>query len=188
MPPIPSNEIQFAIELPPLSGSGSKPTMVLQFTKGEADFETAFNHLVTQFEDVVVPELATGIIVVQYRATDGLNRDVSSGTAAGTQTMTQGAAAPCALVRKRTGVAGPDQKGRIYMPWTVGENTIDPGGQILPAKVSDITATWEAFRTGTTTAGQQMVIPHRTAMAPGTPVTSLICEPMVANQRRRQRR
>jgi len=92
------------------------------------------------------------------------------------------------LLKKRSGRGGRRGRGRMYMPWFVAEGDVDEGGRITPSQVTNITAAATAFRNALSAADRSMVILHSAgATAPGSPdvVTSLVCDPFVATQRRR---
>ncbi len=99
------------------------------------------------------------------------------------------------LIRKRTGLAGRRNRGRIYIPSYIDESNIDNRGTIdstSTTAANTTAASWlaaiEALNTPNV-ADTQMVILH--AEAPATPVvsvSSLAASNIVATQRRRLQR
>lgn len=99
------------------------------------------------------------------------------------------------LVRKRTDAAGRRGRGRFYIPG-VPEGEVTPTGVLSTTYVDGMTASAQAFLDELATPvgaypSLELVILHRsegigTEPAP-TPVTQLICESVIATQRRRLR-
>lgn len=92
------------------------------------------------------------------------------------------------LLRKSTGAGGRKNHGRMYLPaGYLGELSVDQAGIVDPAVVAATTPRGTAFLNDLTTAGFPMVLLHAAGGAP-TPVTGLTAQPMIATQRRRQRK
>ncbi len=98
------------------------------------------------------------------------------------------------LVQKRTGRAGRNQRGRMYIPPTVvSETLVDTLGVIDNTKLGLLNAQWAGFRTSMVAADYTPYLLHGgtkanpTVAPPPTLVTSFLVEPLVATQRRRLR-
>jgi hypothetical protein len=96
------------------------------------------------------------------------------------------------LVRKNTALGGRRNRGRMYLPG-VPESLVSDAGVLTPVRVTEVTNALEAWRAAlvASVAIEEMVILHATSLlsptpAP-TPVTSLVCQPLIATQRRRLR-
>lgn len=98
------------------------------------------------------------------------------------------------LVRKRTGVGGRRQRGRIYLPWSVIEAGVDEVGVIQTAQLTALQTEAENFRIRLATGvggalNTPMVILHNSSgvTAPGSPtaVTALSVDSLIGTQRRR---
>jgi hypothetical protein len=102
------------------------------------------------------------------------------------------------LVRKNTALAGRKGKGRLYLPFVfeIGVNNI---GQLDASNVAATNTYMAAFLAACNAAPfSGMVLLHNKIVGPGappvqvipdpTPVTSLVCQPVIATQRRRLRK
>jgi hypothetical protein len=91
------------------------------------------------------------------------------------------------LVKKLSGFAGHDQRGRMYIPG-LGEAAIDDDGGISAAKLADLQSAFSQFLTDVNLGTPEgMVIFHTDALTAPTKVTQLQVDPRVATQRRRLR-
>lgn len=98
------------------------------------------------------------------------------------------------LVQKRTGVAGRNQRGRMYIPPTVvSEANVDTVGVIASTPLGVMQTAWDAFWTALVADDFPPQLLHggtkanpTHAPAP-TPIIQFLVEPMVATQRRRLR-
>jgi hypothetical protein len=92
------------------------------------------------------------------------------------------------LLRKGTGVGGRKNHGRMYLPaGYLGELSVDQAGIVDPAVVAATTPRGASFLAQLVTDNWDMVLLHAAGGAP-TPVTTLVAQPMIATQRRRQRK
>lgn len=104
----------------------------------------------------------------------------------------------CALlVKKTTGFGGRHNRGRTYFPFLLDESHVAENGTIDNAELSAFNALMATFLAQLSTDGMKMVIAERIFDLPhpphhvtqivttGNPVTSYVCEPLVATQRRR---
>lgn len=92
------------------------------------------------------------------------------------------------LLKKRSARGGRRGQGRMYLPWAVNDGSISEAGVITTADVTQITGAATAFLDALASDATPMVILHSLGSSdPGSPnvVTSLICDPVVATQRRR---
>lgn len=96
-----------------------------------------------------------------------------------------------ALARKTTSFAGRQNRGRMYLPF-VNEGTIDIAGQLTALEVSGINAALNAFmvkHVGGANEVESVTISHVPTVSDPTPlpttVDDIICEGIVATQRRR---
>lgn len=98
------------------------------------------------------------------------------------------------LFKKGTARGGRRGRGRMFVPWLGGETVVDELGNISPVFVEGLNTVAQNFLdelADETDADSPMYLLHSTdpdqSTAPGSPnlVTSLICDPLVATQRRR---
>jgi hypothetical protein len=92
------------------------------------------------------------------------------------------------LVHKRSARGGRRGRGRLFIPWLIGENDVDEAGIITPAVVTTVQTAMNAFRTALSTGGAPMVILHSvglTSMGSPDVVTALAVDRLIATQRRR---
>jgi hypothetical protein len=95
------------------------------------------------------------------------------------------------LARKLTNRGGRRGRGRMFIPWWVDEASVDEAGNIAGATVTSFQSALSNFLAGLSAADLPMFILHDSIG--GTPagdpdqVQSLICDPLVATQRRRLR-
>lgn len=94
------------------------------------------------------------------------------------------------LVQKRSASGGRANRGRMYVPGTLGEASVSDAGAISPSNLTGqqdaFTDLFEALDTGFGSFVTGMVVLHSSALAP-TPVTSLIVQALISTQRRRLR-
>jgi hypothetical protein len=111
------------------------------------------------------------------------------GVRTGTLAYPGTSAAVACLVQKRTDLGGKAGRGRMFVPGVV-EGDVDASGVYLPANLAPIQTGANTFLTRLLTNDTRMVVLHQ----PGSPLTSptvvesLQVQPVVATQRRRQRR
>lgn len=91
------------------------------------------------------------------------------------------------LVKLTSGLSGRANRGRIYWPGSVPENSINAQGQITPARVEDMQNVFETLAALILVEGKQFQILHSTSSDP-TPVTNGRVQVTAATQRRRLRR
>jgi hypothetical protein len=98
------------------------------------------------------------------------------------------------LVKKQTGTGGRRGRGRLYMPWTVQEGATNDVGIIDPTSLAarQTSADVMLAELATPVVGQYstpMVLLHDSSGAGTEPapsvVTALVCDALIANQRRR---
>lgn len=92
------------------------------------------------------------------------------------------------LMHKTTGIGGRRGRGRMYLPWTVGEGSVDEAGVITGSIITSHNAACLAWRLALTAAGVPLVLMHaegKTAKPEPTAVTSMSCDARIATQRRR---
>lgn len=105
------------------------------------------------------------------------------------------------LVKKRTGLAGRGNRGRVFAPpFGLDEDNVTPGGIITAGIVDDYQDQWDAFLAGVQAADAELVVLHAMVLDdPGPPpvyvpptdppvdITNFIVQSKVATQRRRLR-
>lgn len=92
------------------------------------------------------------------------------------------------LVHKRTQRGGRRGRGRLFLPWFLGETDIDEGGTVLQATATSIQTALEVWRSDLATRSCPMVILHEPGVSnSGLPdnVSTLTVDRLVATQRRR---
>lgn len=90
------------------------------------------------------------------------------------------------LLRKTTGLAGREHRGRMYLPG-VPENAVETSGAIDPSFLSDTQSSVNTFMSDLTTAGHPMLLFHSDIATPADTVVSLLVDGKCATQRRRLR-
>jgi hypothetical protein len=159
------------------------------------DFQAAFNAgLAGQFDSEVT------ILQPTIRLGDGSTTPfeaVAAGSpASGTNATTFPPPQVATLVKKSTGVGGKKNRGRSYFPFLTASSAISENGTINNTQLGIINGILATFLAQLVTDQIAMVIvnktfntPHPphfvTAVTGGPAVTSYICEPLVATQRRR---
>lgn len=98
------------------------------------------------------------------------------------------------LAVKRTARGGRRGRGRLFLPWYIGQGAMDEAGMIDSSTTTVLQNSFNIFLGLLTTNGVPMVVLHKTSdpavihpTPPGPPnlVTSLTLDPMVSTQRRR---
>ncbi len=89
------------------------------------------------------------------------------------------------LVKKRTLLGGKKNRGRLFLPWWVGEGNIDEGGIIAAATVTGIQTAMAEWLAQLGLALVPMVILHTTDTSIPPNVSGLTVDPLVSTQRRR---
>lgn len=115
----------------------------------------------------------------------GTNQPNSTGQAAGQTSLPPNCAV---LVHKKTALGGRRYRGRLFLPWCIGEGSVDESGVIGSSNVTAMTAALEVWRAALASGTNPMVILHSTGISPvptATPVTSLQADPLISTQRRR---
>jgi hypothetical protein len=131
----------------------------------------------------------TGVLV--SLGTDGTEDIPYRGTFAigGSMSATECLPPNCAaLITKFTSRGGRRGKGRMYLPWALGETQVDERGALLSARVTQITNACTTFLNNLSTNSVPMVLLHGPGKSvPGSPnpVTALQCDAIVSTQRRR---
>lgn len=169
--------------------------------------------IVEQWADLIVDQQVNDVSFVSVSWVDLNSSSGSTGTATtgGGYTLPVpglGTAAPlpgnaAVLVRKNAGGGRATRSGRLYLAGMseVGTSTTN-GNELDPAVVSGVTAAFTSFLANTnevdtfgTAFSSEMVVVHITARdadnkpiaGVGNPVTSMVCDPLLATQRRRLR-
>jgi hypothetical protein len=120
-----------------------------------------------------------------YRTPAGvLLQGLGTGSTPGTRAGSNSPPSNCSmLVSKRTGIAGRENRGRMYVPpFLLEEATIDQAGNF---PLTNLNTTAAAFLAAFS-PDLPMVLLHTSADAP-TPVTQLVVRSRLATQRRRMR-
>lgn len=91
----------------------------------------------------------------------------------------------CFLIKKRTASGGRKNRGRLYLPGCETQN-VDLNGSVTPAQQGNLNGAFMDHLDFLATNDSPMVILHGDETAP-TDVTSLLCDGVVATQRRRLR-
>lgn len=98
------------------------------------------------------------------------------------------------LVKKRTGLGGRWNRGRLYMPpYMIAESQLSKLGIIDSGETDDLNDRWEVFRSEVADALniEQLVLLHYPRAADATPdptpITSFLVDTLIATQRRRLR-
>lgn len=119
-------------------------------------------------------------------------------TAAGVGAKTDAMPPPqiAVLIKKSTGVGGRQNRGRMYLPYSLQEDGVNETGTILGSLLTTLQTAWTAFLAGLQSDGYGMVLANRHFNTPLPPhyvtsvtgsgdVTSLTVEQLCATQRRR---
>lgn len=92
------------------------------------------------------------------------------------------------LVAKNTGAPGRQGRGRFFIPWACGEDSISEAGIISPGVVNDLQENCDDLLVALNGFDLPMVVLHNEEGVVPSLVTSLSVSPLVATQRRRLRR
>lgn len=90
------------------------------------------------------------------------------------------------LIQKITGLAGRQNRGRMYMP-TLAEDNVDDGGFLIAGALSAFQAAADQFDSDLDLSAVPMTILHTSPAVTPSQVSSLQVSPKVATQRRRLR-
>jgi len=90
------------------------------------------------------------------------------------------------LFRKTTALGGRKGRGRMYVPG-VGETVVNAAGVLTAARITTVNASASTFVIQLAISNNPMVLLHSDPLVAPTPVTNLLCQPVVATQRRRLR-
>ena len=102
---------------------------------------------------------------------------------------TAGATAPAFLIHKNTDLGGRAGRGRMFLPG-VPEASVNPGGVLASGVATAVTNDLQVLFSEMTAENAIPVVLHNlgSPITTPTPITSFVCDPVVATQRRRQRR
>ena len=93
------------------------------------------------------------------------------------------------LVHKRTDQGGRYGRGRFFLPWTIGEGSVDEAGFIDGSVVATMQTAINSFLSGLNTQGVPMVVLHRVrkdgSLSGPAVVNYLLVDNLVSTQRRR---
>lgn len=118
----------------------------------------------------------------------------SVGTSAGLRIADSVSPNVAVLVHKRTARGGRRGRGRMYIPWYAGDSDVNEDGTLISSRLTTIQNAMITWRSAMITALVPLAVLHNTSApgtehptAPGAPdlVTSLVCDPLIATQRRR---
>lgn len=115
----------------------------------------------------------------------------STGTTAGGRSAESTPPALALMITKRTNSGGRRGRGRIYIPWALADTAVAENGAIAGAALTAWGNAASAWLSTLATANRDMVVLHGSGLtvppAP-TPVVSLVVNPTIRTQRRRQAR
>lgn len=153
-----------------------------------------------EFIDTLGPIFAPGIdsnvIMRNTRMVlgqDGVDPVIGFSTVsyAGTAVRESVAPALACLINLNTGLGGRRNRGRKYIPWALNDSAVSERGAVEPSSVSAWSSRAAAFRTALLAEDWVPVILHGTgssSVPDPTPITSMVCSPVVSTQRQRQAR
>lgn len=169
-------------------GMGFKITSTATFTQAMADFFSG------EFLSAINATTASEYETIQTNFVVGLTGgdvEASSGDGAGVGTNT-GDPVPqnsAYLIRKRSGLVGRKNRGRMYIPGVI-ESGVNELGQLTTGVANALQSTWGDFRTNIEADanfdGLSILHSLGDSTIP-TPVTALIVDTVIATQRRRLR-
>jgi hypothetical protein len=103
-----------------------------------------------------------------------------------------------ALIKKTTGAGGRQNRGRMYLPYTLQNNAVSETGTLTSGTISSLQTSFNAFLAGLSSDLNALIMSHRvfaidpltnkkyvTHINAGLLVNALIVESMCATQRRR---
>ena len=95
--------------------------------------------------------------------------------------------ATAVIVKLTTPLRGRSHRGRVFLP-LISENIISDG-RLNSTTAANVTTAWEAFRTHSPVSGEQFgLVIASYKLASGELVGNVLCETVLATQRRRQGR
>lgn len=182
---IPPGFAQVTLEFSALSPSGSKPCTTFGVNAAPSD----------DLNDAVYAwwhegyrgrmDNSTSLLRIVSRSDVGFY-DTPVGEAG---TVAGGAAVPnvSPLIRKVTGQAGRDKRGRMYWPHVLGVGNVEENGLLGSVTLADLQGIADDLSTAMGVFGDGLVLFHNASSDP-TIVTSLQVQPLAATQRRRLRK
>lgn len=115
-----------------------------------------------------------------------MREGVTSGSVAGGGTTASAPPQVSYLFSKRTGIAGPEFRGRMYLPG-VNETNVDEAGNLSGSVVTGNQTAADDFLALLLANDHPMVLLHTDPGVPENTVTNLVAQTKVATQRRRLR-
>lgn len=91
------------------------------------------------------------------------------------------------LISMSSGLTGRSNRGRVYLPGCLYDDTVADGGQLDLTSLANLQDSWDALEVILDGLAASFVILHSDSSDP-TPVTASVVQPLVATQRRRLRR
>lgn len=115
----------------------------------------------------------------------------ATGTAVGGSNIESLPPANAVVYRKNTATGGRRGRGFMYIPWQITRASVSEGGNIEASAVTSRTTAANNFLTALNGANLPMVLLHSpgvSAVPDPTPVTTMVCTPVISHQVRRQTR
>lgn len=177
-------------------------SLLADATPSLAEAQTAVNQFQTVFNLRLAPLFDTEVTIgpPYLRMGDGTDTPfeaTATGTAAvGTNSGTFVNPQAAVLAKKVTGVAGRNNRGRTYYPFCIDNTLISENGTLDNTLVASFDTQLGLFLDGLASDNIPMIVTHKIIdhgvtppavirIEAGPPVTSYLCETMVATQRRR---
>lgn len=163
------------------------------YTGAPEDLPTACDEFLSTFNDhfgdALDSQITLGPCTVRARPPFTADPIAASGSATFSDGTTSDVApSNCAvLLKKGTARGGRKGRGRLYLPWAVGEGQVTDVGTLDPALVASYNsraASWLA-NPDATGVSELLLLHTDAADGLGNPLTSLVCDPLLATQRRR---
>lgn len=168
------------------------PALVIthhEMTTAQPASELAFQ-MAEAWQLGVLGELADDVTLSRVRVVLGQDGAPTEGewqgNVAGSSAVDEASPQVAILVKKVTGFAGRDMRGRMYVPG-IGKTAVQADGGITAAKLEDLQFAFTNFLANLTANGTPMVLGHNAPLQDWTPVTNLVVDARVATQRRRLR-
>lgn len=162
--------------------AGGQPDPDLLADSVQARFNTAFGGII----DSNVTIGPTRVVVGQDGGEN--TQGAASGQVAGTRTGETVTPQVAVLFKKRSNRGGRRGSGRMYLPFALNETDVTEAGTLTSATVTANNTRGATFLSGLAADSTELVILHSVGQTtPGLPnvVTTLVCDPICATQRRR---
>lgn len=181
---IPSNSYQVTLNWTGTFGGRENMATVIGVSAANTSLEEAAEAVGTAAVPTLVAGMSDKITLTDVRADSQTQFALFAVGEAGGEPAEQCPSNCALLVRKRSGLKGRQNQGRMYLPGWLPESKVNGGGVITNQWVSDAQDSMDAFYAGLVAGGVPMRLLHLSTSS-STSVVDLLVENRIATQRRR---